>query len=102
MAQLAVQGGETAEVGRIQAVLHELLREFGRQRSRVTVTPGAARPGPVRVMMPPGPGRTPCGDARAAAWGTGALQRRGLLGLSTVTCEAAQVTPESPRSWLGP
>ena len=32
MAQLAVpQGCETAEAGRIQAVLHELLREFGQR-----------------------------------------------------------------------
>ena len=31
MAQLAVQDGETAEAGRIQAVLHELLREFGQR-----------------------------------------------------------------------
>ena len=31
MAQLAVQGGETAAAGWIQAVLHELLREFGQR-----------------------------------------------------------------------
>ena len=32
MAQLAVQGGETAEAGRIQAVVHKFFRDFG-QRS---------------------------------------------------------------------
>ena len=38
MAQLAVQGGETAEAGRIQAVLHELLREFGQRAEFVEDT----------------------------------------------------------------
>ena len=31
MAPLAVQGGETAEAGRMQAILHELLRESGQR-----------------------------------------------------------------------
>ena len=38
MAQVAVQGGETAEAGRIQAVLHELLREFGQRAEFVEDT----------------------------------------------------------------
>ena len=38
MAQLAVQGGETAEAGRIQAVLHELFREFGQRAEFVEDT----------------------------------------------------------------
>ena len=36
MTQLTVQGGETAEAGRVQAVLHELPREFGTRAAVLT------------------------------------------------------------------
>ena len=38
MAQPAVQGGETAEAGRIQSVFHELLCEFGQRAEFVEDT----------------------------------------------------------------
>ena len=42
MAQLAAQGGETADVDRIQEVLHDLLREYGQRAEFAGLPPGDA------------------------------------------------------------
>ena len=42
MAQLAAEGGETADVDRIQEVLHDLLREYGQRAEFAGLPPGDA------------------------------------------------------------
>ena len=50
MAQLAVQGRKTAEAGRIQAGLNELLREFGPGSARSLCTSVPTAPLPLHFL----------------------------------------------------